>query len=102
MEGDLEVVKCVQVEEHVCITGGSDSKVRLWDLRRVGQSGSGDESGGANREDGISGESSAGPCDRVLEGHGGPVTSLFFEDTTLVMHHECASDAMDVHAAFCR
>lgn len=88
MEGDLEVVKCVQVEDHVCITGGSDSKLRLWDLRRVGQSNSDDERVGtiADREDGVS---SVGPCLRVLEGHSGPVDSLFFEDTTLVRYRGC-------------
>jgi mitochondrial division protein 1 len=93
VEGELEVVKCVQVEEHVCITGGSDSKVRLWDLRRAGESSSGNESGGTvgNREDGVFGESSEGPCVRVLEGHSSSVTSLFFEDATLVRGHECSS-----------
>ncbi|KAF9506983.1 hypothetical protein BS47DRAFT_1489112 [Hydnum rufescens UP504] len=85
-ESELEVVKCVQVEEHVCITGGSDSKVRLWDLRRAGESSSGNESGGtvSNGEDGVFGEPSEGPCVRVLEGHSSSVTSLFFEDATLV------------------
>lgn len=28
-------MKCVQVEDHVCLTGGEDGCVRLWDLRRV-------------------------------------------------------------------
>ncbi|CAD6915598.1 unnamed protein product, partial [Tilletia laevis] len=29
------VVKCLQVEDALCVTGGADSSVRVWDLRRV-------------------------------------------------------------------
>lgn len=35
LKGHRSVVKCVQVEDHVCLTGGEDGTVRLWDLRRV-------------------------------------------------------------------
>ncbi|KAJ7837177.1 WD40-repeat-containing domain protein [Mycena olivaceomarginata] len=35
LRGHTESVKCLQVEDHVCLTGGADGNVRLWDLRRV-------------------------------------------------------------------
>ncbi|KAG5220565.1 Mitochondrial fission protein [Salix suchowensis] len=35
LRGHVGTVKCVQVEDHVCLTGGEDGCVRLWDLRRV-------------------------------------------------------------------
>src|ERR1700675_2368327 len=37
LKGHSGTVKCVQVEDHVCLTGGDDGNVRLWDLRRVGE-----------------------------------------------------------------
>ncbi|KAJ7640121.1 WD40 repeat-like protein [Mycena rosella] len=35
LRGHTGTVKCLQVEDHVCLTGGADGNVRLWDLRRV-------------------------------------------------------------------
>ncbi|KAF4605607.1 Mitochondrial fission protein [Pleurotus pulmonarius] len=35
LRGHVGTVKCLQVEDHVCLTGGEDGCVRLWDLRRV-------------------------------------------------------------------
>ncbi|KAJ7102446.1 WD40-repeat-containing domain protein [Mycena belliarum] len=35
LRGHTGTVKCIQVEDHVCLTGGADGNVRLWDLRRV-------------------------------------------------------------------
>jgi len=103
-------VKCVQVEDHVCLTGGEDGNVRLWDLRRVDEEddwgGEGeivslsdvaeeDERQGEDGEDlverpnGIrSGRESVAerddPCARLLEGHSKAVTALYFEDDCLV------------------
>lgn len=100
-------MKCVQVEDHVCLTGGEDGNVRLWDLRRV------DEDGDVWKEDivdlhdvaeededdrepetshklnGIrsnkeSEVSKDDPCARLLEGHTKAVTALYFEDECLV------------------
>jgi mitochondrial division protein 1 len=103
-------VKCVQVEDHVCLTGGEDGNVRLWDLRRVDE----DDEWGASSEvasladvaeedeefrhsdDGRSSSSNGirsgktkaaereGPCARILEGHSKAVTALYFEDECLV------------------
>lgn len=93
----------MQVEDHVCLTGGEDGAVRLWDLRRVGEEddaerdgwelgdvpeeGEFDEFGAATGgvRDGKSAEESRdGPCVRVLEGHSKAVTSMYFEDDCLV------------------
>lgn len=35
LRGHRGPVKCIQVEDHICLTGGDDGSVRLWDLRRV-------------------------------------------------------------------
>lgn len=36
LRGHRGPVRALQVEDHVCLTGGSDGAVRVWDLRRVG------------------------------------------------------------------
>ena len=101
-------VKCIQVEDHICLTGGEDGDVRLWDLRRIDED---DEWGGAGEmvavleEEEDSNEnteagpapngirSSEGPCVRLFEGHSKSVTALYFEDEclasnmTVVLYH---------------
>ncbi|KAJ6569629.1 WD40-repeat-containing domain protein [Mycena capillaripes] len=111
LRGHTGTVKCVQVEDHVCLTGGADGNVRLWDLRRVDADpadGWGDEGElvtlsdvveeeeGVNTESGEAAESSGvrngkqraterdDCCARVLEGHTKAVTALYFEDDCLV------------------
>jgi len=108
LRGHRGTVKCVQVEDHVCLTGGEDGNVRLWDLRRVDE-----EDGGAWREEivglsdvaeedeaerdpelsdksnGIRNETEGkvfknDPCARLLDGHTKAVTALYFEDECLV------------------
>ncbi|KAJ6626942.1 WD40-repeat-containing domain protein [Mycena sp. CBHHK59/15] len=76
LRGHSGTVKCVQVEDHVCLTGGSDGNVRLWDLRRVDA----DQADGWGDE----GEIRDDCCARVLEGHTKAVTALYFEDDCLV------------------
>lgn len=100
-------MKCLQVEDHVCLTGGEDGNVRLWDLRRVDE----DDGWGPREPDrmpdvieedenvddtelldkpsGIRSRTNStvdkdGPCARVLEGHSRAVTALYFEDECLV------------------
>ncbi|KAJ3754053.1 WD40-repeat-containing domain protein [Lentinula raphanica] len=107
LRGHIGTVKCIQVEDMVCVTGSEDSSVRLWDLRRVdadGSDGWGDEgeivslSDVAEEDDGGEGgvktngirngvekeKIEDGACLRVLEGHTKAVTTLFFEDNCLV------------------
>lgn len=97
-------MKCVQVEDHVCLTGSEDGTVRIWDLRRVdgsenNVSGGEDEGEMVSRnevtEDGmivkdikpnsvrIGADDS---CARLLEGHTKAVTALYFEDDCLVRY----------------
>ncbi|THU90750.1 WD40 repeat-like protein [Dendrothele bispora CBS 962.96] len=105
LRGHTGTVKCVQVEDQVCLTGSEDGTVRVWDLRKVdiedangwdegeivslsdvSEEGEGDE----ERPNGIrSAEqnnkvNANDPCARVLEGHTKAVTTLFFEDECLV------------------
>ncbi|KAL1693012.1 WD40-repeat-containing domain protein [Schizophyllum commune] len=107
LRGHDAPVRCLQVEDHVCLTGGADGDVRLWDLRRVDEDEEwGDVSvseiepdvdttprkGKANgtgtiRNGFTTTEKDAdedGPCARVLQGHSQAVTALYFEDECLV------------------
>ena len=100
-------MKCVQVEDHVCLTGGEDGNIRLWDLRRVDEDDWENEGEmvqlsdvaeeDENRTDGgsVKQESNGvlpspregerdGACVRLLEGHTKAVTALYFEDDCLV------------------
>ena len=109
LRGHRGTVKCVQVEDTICLTGGDDGNVRVWDLRLVGEDddweregeivsmsdvvGEGvDELGmmtepGSIRQ-GTSAKSDVaekdGPCIRLLEGHTKAVTALYFEQDCLV------------------
>ncbi|KAG6814439.1 hypothetical protein H0H92_007443 [Tricholoma furcatifolium] len=111
LRGHNGAVKCIQVEDHVCLTGGEDGNVRLWDLRRVDEDSDGwgtgafvtlsdvpeeDENGAERdpeREDAPNGirdgaseptPEKEGPCVRILDGHTKAVTALYFEDECLV------------------
>ena len=100
-------MKCVQVEDHACLTGGEDGNIRLWDLRRVDDDDWENEGGmvqlsdvaeeDENRTEGgsVTQESNGirsspreserdGACVRLLEGHSKAVTALYFEDDCLV------------------
>jgi division protein 1 len=103
LRGHTGVVKCVQVEDHVCLTGSEDGTVRIWDLRRVDDDRN--QEWGSESEDVVAlsdvpedeelkddkpqnpphrhpGED--GACSKVLEGHTKAVTALYFEDDCLV------------------
>ena len=108
LRGHIGAVKCLQIEDNVCLTGGEDGNVRLWDLRKVDE----DDGWGSRELDRMpdvieeedetadDGEllekpsgvrsrtnstvSKDGPCARVLEGHSRAVTALYFEDDCLV------------------
>ena len=106
LRGHSGTVKCVQVEDHVCLTGGEDGNVRLWDLRRVGEDDWGGEgemlslSDVAEEDEGRTvadadcmngirsgtgtGANEMDTCARLLEGHTKAVTALYFEDDCLV------------------
>jgi WD40 repeat protein len=107
LRGHAGAVKCVQVEDHMCLTGGTDGVVRLWDLRRVGldegwselsdvpeesesDSGLFRDIGDSNRAgSSIRGgerrsEEDSSACVRALEGHSRAITSMFFEGDCLV------------------
>lgn len=107
-------VKCIQVEDTICVTGGEDGNVRLWDLQLVDEDDEWERASGhlsdvaeeveadelGMRTDAttngngtaIRGPVSStgsttdtdGPCVRVLEGHSKSVTALYFEDNCLV------------------
>ncbi|KAI3623431.1 MDV1 [Malassezia furfur] len=84
-----DAVKCLQVEDELCVSGSSDHALRLWDLRRVDEYEAALRAraeGGAGGED--EGEAAApapdDPCVRTLEGHSKGVTALYFDDGCLV------------------
>jgi division protein 1 len=109
LRGHIGAVKCLQVEDSVCLTGSEDGNVRLWDLRKVED----DEEWGTARDrvpaipeedENDDGElvekpngiryggntpelkEKDGPCMRLLEGHSRAVTALYFEDECLVRY----------------
>ncbi|KAF8588537.1 WD40 repeat-like protein [Ramaria rubella] len=93
LRGHQGVVKCLQVEDQVCLTGGADTNVRIWDLRRV-DSDEGEKIHAENvahvsgllpeHTENKSVTEGGDSCVRVLEGHSKPVASLFFEGNVLV------------------
>ena len=113
LRGHRGTVKCVQVEDTLCLTGGDDGNVGVWDLRRVDEDDEWEresavvslsdvaeedegvdelgmrkpEGNGAIRQGGSAPSSVVekdGPCIRLLEGHTKAVTALYFEDECLV------------------
>ncbi|KAF9569818.1 WD40 repeat-like protein [Agrocybe pediades] len=104
LRGHVGAVHCLQVEDHVCLTGGADGNVRLWDLRRVDADDGWGEAEMVSLSD-VAEEDEEAPekeggssvrtaeedpvqkdktCARVLEGHTQTVTALYFEDECLV------------------
>ena len=101
LRGHTGTVKCLQVEDHVCLTGSDDSTVRLWDLRRVeddddveivaysdAMSSDGEmvERPNRIRNGSVDGNELGKETAfvRALEGHSKAVTSMYFEDECLV------------------
>lgn len=110
LRGHEGTVKCIQIEDTLCLTGGADGAVRMWDLRMVEEheeSLKRDEENRRRAADGLDahehpeGErhesisdgkvnaeadpaSSTSPCIRALEGHSKAVTALYYESGTLV------------------
>ncbi|KAH8834802.1 WD40-repeat-containing domain protein [Flagelloscypha sp. PMI_526] len=99
LRGHQGAVRCVQVEDQLCLTGGEDGDVRLWDLRKVDDDDEGelvelseiieeDEEGHAAPTNGVHSPTRESPskdvCTRVLQGHTKRITSLYFDDECLV------------------
>ena len=111
LRGHRGTVKCIQVEDQICLTGGDDGNVGVWDLRLVDEDEeweresemvhlsdiqeegvdelgmrTGDVNGSIRQGSSTSeaGEEKSGPCVRLLEGHTKAVTALYFEDQCLV------------------
>ncbi|KAK8845421.1 mitochondrial division protein 1 [Kwoniella newhampshirensis] len=111
LRGHSGTVKALQVEDTLCLTGGADGNVRLWDLRIVEdyeerlksqlsqlarqdpleriaeQRAAEDDDDWEEGPSGISQATQVGdgsPCVRTLEGHSKSVTALYYEDGCLV------------------
>ncbi|KAI0762606.1 WD40 repeat-like protein [Fomes fomentarius] len=108
LRGHRGTVKCIQVEDHIALTGSEDGTVRVWDLRRVDEDEewetgdmvslsdvaeededveertNGIMQGGSNSSRPSSVVEREGPCIRALEGHTKTVSAMYFEDECLV------------------
>nr|VWP02563.1 Probable 3-ketoacyl-CoA thiolase (EC [Ganoderma boninense] len=108
LRGHRGTVKCVQVEDHICLTGSEDGTVRVWDLRRADEdeewetgdmlslsdvaeedesteaSTNGTRPAGSTSSRPSSAVERDGPCVRTLEGHTKAVSAMYFEDECLV------------------
>lgn len=107
LRGHRGAVKCIQVEDSLCLTGAEDGSVRLWDLRLIDEDdwerdgltdvAEEDErmpydgelvekpNGIRSNEPSEAGTADqTGPCIRLFEGHSKAVTALYFEDECLV------------------
>ncbi|WFC97530.1 [histone H3]-dimethyl-L-lysine(36) demethylase [Malassezia yamatoensis] len=82
LRGHTDGIKCLQVEDELCVSGSMDHAIRLWDLRRVDDH----EVSKSGKLDSTDTEPASGeePCVRVLEGHSKGVTALYFDDGCLV------------------
>ena len=108
LRGHRGTVKCIQVEDHICLTGSEDGSVRVWDLRQVDEDedwesgemlslsdvaeedetteehANGIRQGGSDSSRPQSAVERDGPCIRTLEGHTKAVSTMYFEDECLV------------------
>ena len=100
MRGHAGAVKALQVESSLCITGGVDGSLRVWDLDRIddddvalpatptrpGKMSSeyGPALGAVAEEDEDEPSDRTGPCMQVMHGHSRDVTALYFEGSCLV------------------
>ncbi|KAG8956921.1 Mitochondrial fission protein [Tulasnella sp. 419] len=106
LRGHSGTVKCMQVEDNICLTGGTDSTIRVWDLQRVSEipepistldelpeivehSDAFDDNLSQTQGSSIRGSNDTeiqlpGGCLRVFEGHSKSISALYFEDNCLV------------------
>jgi division protein 1 len=91
------MVKCLQVEDMTCITGGVDGQIRVWDLDRAiefdcnleenqGEQTVMNTTADVNPIESHQNPNPAqrDPCVLKLEGHSQSVTALYFDDACLV------------------
>ncbi len=101
LRGHKGTVKAVQVEDTLCLTGGADGNVKMWDLRLVEDyeeklreqsdkarrdplSSIAEQNEGGGEDEEEPAKEDPGPCVRTLEGHSKAITSMYYEDGTLV------------------
>lgn len=96
-------VKALQVESNICVTGGNDGQIKIWDLdlaeapvlptplaspTYIPASNetlvNGRENEGMMRESPGIGEKNEGPCVKTILGHTKAVTALYFDGESLV------------------
>ena len=88
LRGHTDAVKCLQVEDELCVSGSSDHALRLWDLRRVDDYEAAlrarEPADEAPADADANADAADDPCVRTLEGHSKGVTALYFDDGCLV------------------
>jgi len=99
LNGHNGMVKCLQVEDMTCITGGVDGQIRMWDLDRAiefdskleesfsqGEHTLRNSTAVVSQPDGNQNPDASkhDPCVLKLEGHSQSITALYFDDACLV------------------
>lgn len=84
LEGHVGPVKCLQVESNVCVTGGQDGKLMIWDLDKAEEQALMGEDHARHGLAHVKEEEEDGPCVKSLEAHTKDVTCLYFDGNCLV------------------
>jgi division protein 1 len=93
LRGHTGTIRCLQVDNQLCLSGSEDGTVRMWDLKNLMEEDDAlsdlveEDEDESNARNGTMHKDNA--CIRVLLGHTKAVTALYFEDDCLARRSLC-------------